>query len=49
MQDVLDHPNAPWDWDDISGNPNITMRNILDHFDKPWDWEYISDNKFNHF
>ena len=37
-------PDKPWDWDYISRNPNITMKDILEHHEFPWDWDYISRN-----
>ena len=43
-QFIIDNPDKPWDWDYISENPNITMKDILDNPDKPWDWDYISWN-----
>ena len=39
------YPNKPWDWDDISRNPNITMEIIEKYPDKPWNWSYISSNQ----
>jgi len=46
MQDILNHPDKPWNWHRISVHPNITMQDILNHPDKPWKWEIISYNKF---
>ena len=31
-------PDKPWDWKDISRNPNITMEIIDKYPNKPWDW-----------
>ena len=42
MQIVLDHPEKPWDWYDLSRNPNITMQNVIDHPEKPWSWRLLS-------
>ena len=41
---IRDNPDKPWDWSNISCNPNITMEIIKDNPDKPWDWLYISFN-----
>ena len=38
------YPEKPWDWLEISRNPNITMEDIERHPEKPWDWYYISNN-----
>jgi hypothetical protein len=38
------YPNKPWDWCNISSNPNITMDIVESNPDKPWDWFYLSDN-----
>jgi len=40
------HSDKPWDWEWISGNPNLTMDFIDAHPDKPWDWRRVSQNKF---
>jgi hypothetical protein len=34
----------PWDYDLLSGNPNITLRDVLNHPEKPWNWYFISKN-----
>ena len=31
---ILDNPDKNWDWNAISENPNITIRDILDNPDK---------------
>ena len=46
FQHVLDYPDKPWSWYDLSRNKNITFQNVLDHPDKPWDYNSIW--KFNH-
>lgn len=33
-------PNKPWDCDDLSENPSITMEDILNHPEKPWKWRW---------
>jgi hypothetical protein len=32
------------DWEYLSENPNITLRDILNNPDKPWNWYYIGGN-----
>ena len=46
MEIINKYQNKPWDWDIISGNPNITMEIIENNPDKPWNWGFygISDN-----
>ena len=46
MKFITDNPNKPWDWNAISMNFNITMKNINDNDNpnKPWDWDKISMN-----
>jgi hypothetical protein len=46
MDMIHTNPNLPWDWKEISANPNITMNYIKNNIDKAWDWEQISSNKF---
>jgi hypothetical protein len=41
---ICDNPDNPWDWNSISGNPNITWDIIRDNPDNPWDWDSISGN-----
>jgi len=44
MKDILENPDKPWNWDNISLHSNITMKDILENPDKPWNWENISEN-----
>jgi len=45
--DVLEkHIDKPWDWDDLSRNPNISMEFIEKYPDKPWVWTGLSRNFF---
>jgi hypothetical protein len=37
-------PDKPWDWYDVSSNPNITLKFIDSHSDKDWNWFKISRN-----
>ena len=41
---VEDNMDKPWNWANISCNPNITMEMIKANPDKPWDWYWISRN-----
>ena len=34
-----------FEWNDISSNPNITMKMIEKYQNNPWNWSYISINK----
>ena len=38
---IENHLDKPWNWNNISYNPNITMEFIEKYIDKPWHWEYI--------
>lgn len=38
MQDVSNHPNLQWDWQQISGNPNLTLDFVLNNLDNNWAW-----------
>ena len=46
MEFILDNPDKPWSWYEISKNLNITMKDIIDNPDKLWNWGYISRNPF---
>ena len=37
-------PKKPWDWSDLSANPNITWEFVQSHPDKPWVWYRLSQN-----
>ena len=41
---IINNPEKPWDWSNISHNPNLTMEMINNNPDKPWDWSGISWN-----
>ena len=36
--------DKPWNWINLSNNPNITWENIESNLDKPWEWFYLSNN-----
>lgn len=36
LQQILAHPDLPWDWENVSRNPNITMTMTQQHPDLPW-------------
>ena len=38
------NPDKPWDWGELSMNPNITMQDVYDNPDKPWRWRLLSLN-----
>ena len=44
MEYVETHSDKPWDWNEISCNPNITMEYVETHLDKLWNWREISWN-----
>ena len=46
MKDINDNPDKPWNWGNISMNPNITIKYIIDNPDKSWKWKLISRNPF---
>ena len=49
LQDIIDHPELPWNWDWISRNPNMTIEFAIEYKDQ-LDWFYITPNpgiKFN--
>ena len=41
---VQDNLDKPWNWLEVSLNPNITLEIIQDNPDKPWNWIYFSSN-----
>ena len=46
MKDVLDNPNKPWDWDELSYHLNMSMSFIEKHISKI-NFQKLSFNKFN--
>ena len=43
---ILDNPDKNWDWNAISLNPNITIRDISDNPQANWNYQYVSANTF---
>ena len=44
MRDIINHPEYPWDWKNISENPGLTMQMIVRFPKKMWCWSAISCN-----
>ena len=44
MNDILDNPDKPWDWEGISMIQNLTMDFINANRNEDWNWILISDN-----
>ena len=45
IMDIVEaNPNKPWDWYELSRNPNITMDIVKANPNKPWDWYDLSKN-----
>ena len=44
MDIIEKHPEKPWEWADISWNPNLTMEFIEKHPEEDWNWNLISVN-----
>ena len=44
MEFVLAQLDMPWNWEWLSMNPNITMKDVLAHPEMPWDWKWLSEN-----
>jgi hypothetical protein len=42
---VLSHPEIPWSYLLISGNPNITLDMVLSHPELPWNYRFLSGNQ----
>ena len=41
---ILENKHLPWDWDEVSGNPNLTPDIITANPDIMWNESYLSDN-----
>ena len=41
---LLEFPDKPWNWKELSRNPNITLEIVEANPDKPWNWYYFSGN-----
>ena len=44
FQFILDNPDIPWDWYELSKNPSITWDIVQQNPDKKWDWSKLSSN-----
>lgn len=44
FHNVLAEPQYPWQWWELSMNPNVTERILLDNPQLPWDFEAVSNN-----
>ena len=44
FQDVLKHPDVPWNWKGLSWNPSITFQDVLEHQELTCDWTSLSYN-----
>lgn len=38
------YPDKPWNWNFLSENPSISIKDILTHPHKPWNWTEINLN-----
>ena len=38
MKIIKENLDKPWDWSEISCNPNVTWTLRKDNPDKPWNW-----------
>ena len=45
MDDIINHPELPWNWNGISLNPNITPDFVMANF-KHIDFTFLSRNPF---
>jgi hypothetical protein len=45
FEDVIAHPELPWDYNGLSKNPNIRLPHVLANSNKPWVWNWLSANK----
>ena len=39
IKDVLDNPDLPWNWMDLSSNTSITAKDMINNPKLPWDWD----------
>ena len=44
METIEKKPDKPWNWRNISINPNLTIKFLEKNPDKPWNWYDISYN-----
>jgi hypothetical protein len=41
---ILEHPDKPWNYGCLSGNPNITWEHVEANPDKHWSYKSLSKN-----
>ena len=41
FQYILDNPEKPWDYFELSSNPNITWEIVKANPEKPWDYSLL--------
>lgn len=39
---VADNRHLSWDWNTLSGNRRLTIRDVVSHPDLPWNWSILS-------
>jgi hypothetical protein len=44
LEIIQANPDLPWDWNDVSRNPNITCGIVDANADLPWDWISLGKN-----
>jgi hypothetical protein len=44
MEDVIKHPEFPWEWSNLSKNTNITLDIIKKYPNEKWNWLDIAAN-----
>ena len=44
FEDVVAHPEKPWNWYRLSLNTSTTFHDVVAHPNKPWGWAALSRN-----
>ena len=39
---IFEHPECDWDYDFLSGNPIISMKDVVNHPEIVWNYNYLS-------
>ena len=42
---IKNNPDKPWDWGNLSRNPNVTWDIVVANPDKPWNYRELSFNE----